>query len=102
MTDSRPFMFNHTHAFGRWPATVPARLIAIIFLIAFMSWRSPAQTNPPITSASIVSIRNSLAAGGTTLLQFNGTVTASTPLVISQDNTVLDATGFAVTISGGN
>jgi hypothetical protein len=83
------------------PARRAAQIIIGLCMILLLGcWRLPAQ-NPPITSASIVSIRNELAVGGTVLLQFNGSVTASTPLVISQD-TVLDATGFSVTISGGN
>ena len=41
-----------------------------------------AQTNI-ITSPSAANIRTALAAGGTILLEFNGTVTLSTPLVVS-------------------
>lgn len=74
--------------------------VALCAIMLFVCWRLPAQTNTN-TSGSIVSLRNALAAGGTWLLQFNGSVTASTPLVVST-TTTFDATGFSVTISGGN
>jgi len=87
------------------PAKAARRVARIVIgwcaIMALGCWRLPAQTTNTNTSGSIISLRNALAAGGTWLLQFNGTVTASTPLIVSQ-NTVFDATGFSVTISGGN
>ncbi len=82
----------------RFPAVT---LIAALCMFALFGRQLAAQTNI-ITSPSAVNIRNALTAGGTILLHFNGTVTLSTPLVISVDGTIMDATGYTVSISGNN
>ena len=48
-----------------------------------------------------MSLRTAISAGGWIGLEFNGTV-ALTNAVNITNNVILDATGFSVTISGGN
>jgi len=54
-----------------------------------------------VTSADEMSLRTAISAGGWIGLEFNGTV-ALTNTVNITNNVILDATGFSVTISGGN
>ncbi len=91
----RPFFLRGRAALRR---LVAAGLFALTCLGAF---RTAAQTTV-LTSPSLVSLKNALNLGGTVVLNFDGTITASSPIVVSVDGTVVDATGHVVTIDGNN
>ena len=69
-----------------------------------MAWHRAAPfslTIGTVTSPSLPALQSALAFGGTIDLAFNGTITTTNPLQISK-NTILDATGHQVIISGNN
>ncbi|MDB6068075.1 MAG: Cna domain protein [Pedosphaera sp.] len=80
---------------GSWN---PVWLIAA--LVTLLSLPVSAQTTT-ISNATFASLQSAVLNGGTIILAFDGTITATTPLEISV-NTIIDASGHSVTISGGN
>ncbi len=72
-------------------------------LALFLIGAPPAwgQTTVTLTNASFFSLQAAVASGGTVVLAFNGTITAAGPLLVLQD-TVVDASGFQVTLDGSN
>jgi hypothetical protein len=57
-----------------------------------------------LTNATATDLKIALITGGTIKLVYtvgSGTISTTTPFVIQQDNTIIDATGVDVTISGG-
>ena len=74
----------------------------MVLCLALLSLQSLQANTNILTSPSDISLRNALNAGGTVILNFDGTVVLNSPLAVSVDGTVLDATGHTVLISGNN
>jgi uncharacterized repeat protein (TIGR02543 family) len=63
---------------------------------------APAGTTTAMTSPSQASLQAAIAAGGWVWLGFTGTLTLTNTINITNNNVILDGTGVAATISGGN
>jgi RHS repeat-associated protein len=72
----------------------------MVFIGIFLVSNS-AEAGGVVTTASETELESALAGGGPVSFTFDGVITLTTTKVISND-TVLDATGREVTISGGN
>ncbi len=86
------------HKQGTRKGRLYLRLMAIVIAISF---RTSVHASGTVTNASLPNLLSALSSGGYVNLAFNGTIATSNTLVIST-NTVLDATGFQVTISGAS
>src|SRR5258708_4270039 len=72
----------------------------VLALAALLIWQLPARAvTTNLTTASFSSLQTALQSGGTITLSFDDTIAASNILEISFD-TVLDASGHAITLSG--
>src|SRR5882724_2938109 len=76
----------------------------VFALAALVGWQSSvrADTNTILTSASVSDLRIAMLNGGTITLAFDGTLTLTNTLVVFANNTIIDASGHSVTISGNN
>jgi hypothetical protein len=74
-------------------------LIVLMWGLAFASVSATGQT--VLSNADLTAFATALAAGGTVTLDFDGTITLSSCLSITNSVTV-DGSGHAVTISGGS
>ena len=72
-------------------------LTAGVLLSALLTARGAGVVSHP----SEVELRAALTGGGNVTFSFNGTILLTSPLLISND-TMVDATGFGVVLSGGN
>ncbi len=79
-----------------FPALVSVLLISDAVLLPLTGWCSGVISTPTETAFS-----NALAGGGTVTFACDGVVTLTSPKAIST-NTVIDATGHLITISGGS
>src|SRR5882724_5437631 len=76
------------------------QLSRAIALVALLLWQRPARAvTTNLTTASFSSLQTALQSPGTITLSFDDTIVASNILEISFD-TVLDASGHAITLSG--
>ncbi len=71
-----------------------------LFALAVLAGAGPAWAGGTVTNLTQAALQTALAGGGTVLFGVSGTLTLTNTLTIAQD-TVLDANGLAVTISGG-
>lgn len=93
MTNKPQPIFSGLRCSGWRMTRVSAGIAIVLCIVMFLGGRSTAQTTNVVGSASALSIRNAVAQGGTVVLTFTGTVDFNTPLVISQNNTLLEALG---------
>jgi len=59
-----------------------------------------ARADSVVTTTSASDLQAALYGGGVVKLSFDGTVLLTTPLNLVATNTIIDASGHAVTISG--
>src|SRR5437899_2360771 len=74
---------------------------SVILFGAFILFAISVQAGGTLTAPDETAFNNALIGGGTVTLAFNGTLTLTNGKTISA-NTVIDGTGFTVTISGNN
>src|ERR1035437_9183696 len=75
--------------------------IGLLGIVSILTIQSHALAGGTVTSCDEASLRAALAGGGTVTFACNGTITLANTLVIT-NNTVLDASGHSMTLSGGN
>src|SRR5204862_36990 len=73
--------------------------VLLVVILSFLSHR--ARAGGVVTEPNEGSLRAALAGGGTVTFAMDGTITLSSTLIITND-TVVDGSGHAVTISGNN
>jgi hypothetical protein len=79
-----------------WRSVLFAAAVHLFFVIANYNC-----TSATITECNEGSLRSAVAGGGTVTLACDGTIVLSQPLVIDRD-TVIDASGHSVILSGGD
>jgi hypothetical protein len=79
-------------------------LLRLLRRLLFVSWLLQSQVGwcgGPITNCTQADLQAALGEGGAVTFACSGTITLTNTLVITQDTTI-DASGFEVTLSGGN
>ena len=66
-----------------------------------LTWKSTAQASTNLISTSFTSLQSAVAVGGTIVLNFDGTVTVTSPLVISNNTVLLTFTNNVVLNGSG-
>src|SRR6266478_1465617 len=74
----------------------------VLTVMAALWFTVAAQGGGTVTSYTEAALRTALTGGGTVKFACNGTITLTSPIIISAADTVLDGTGHTVTISGNN
>lgn len=81
--------------------TAQVLLSASLMTCALLESALPSRANGVVTSCTETALRSALIGGGQVTLTCDGVIVLSNALVITND-TILSATGHAVTFSGGN
>jgi len=92
---------NGLHAGGRGWRFTPSAGLAFMLASALMVMPAPVWSDGIVTSCTETNLRAAMAGGGTVTFACDGTITLGNTISITT-NTVLDASGHQVTISGGN
>jgi hypothetical protein len=81
---------------------VSRRLLALRFLpFAILLWTLPMHAGGLVTNCTEADLRSALAGGGTVTFECDGTITLTSEMVIT-NNTVINATGHTISLSGNN
>ena len=86
---------------GRIQSLIPPAVKLSIFAGVCLLMREPAWAAGVVTSCTEASLRAAMAGGGTVTFACDGTITLASSISNSV-NTILDATGHQITISGTN
>jgi hypothetical protein len=80
---------------------VTRRLLALFALVVVLAVSTGVRAAGTVTNADLGSLNAALAGGGTVVCAFDGAITLTNTLTITQD-TALDGTGHQVTLDGNN
>ncbi|MDB6122238.1 MAG: Cadherin protein [Pedosphaera sp.] len=91
---------NHATYRCEWYRLLSGAAFSLL-LATLLLWHLPAGAEGVVTTASATELRDALLDGGLVTLAFDGTITITNTINITDANpTIIDATGHAVTITG--